>query len=327
MAKENKRKVKTKGISSPKYICSDDSDDAPFPNGLNKKRVIKKLGKELVAQDQLLEDQEDLLEQERKNICELKRLLKLEKDKNEEFAQELAKGKETISSLEGSIGALQDSYDVLQKTHKDLKVQFNALWASTLKSSSTPETIKASTSNGCERWYNVDIDALYAKSQQQNVEQIVVESCDEAIGKENDALKLEVMRLEQTVRVLEKQVKAQPSQDNRRSMVNKREKGKTVPKLAPQWQKKAIHHKKEEIENIDEKIEYAWSVFLNARRPHIKNGIGYKSGGKHNSRTNSNGKEFIKFTTGNTLHNKKQSLNITNHISYANASYISHVLP
>jgi hypothetical protein len=127
MAKENKRKVKTKGISSPKYICSDDSDDAPFPNGLNKKRVIKKLGKELVAQDQLLEDQEDLLEQERKNICELKRLLKLEKDKNEEFAQELAKGKETISSLEGSIGALQDSYDVLQKTHKDLKVQFNAL--------------------------------------------------------------------------------------------------------------------------------------------------------------------------------------------------------
>jgi septal ring factor EnvC (AmiA/AmiB activator) len=81
----------------------------------------------LVAQDQLLEDQEDLLEQERKNICELKRLLKLEKDKTEKFAQELAKDKETISSLEGSIGALQDSYDVLQKTHKDLKVQFDAL--------------------------------------------------------------------------------------------------------------------------------------------------------------------------------------------------------
>jgi hypothetical protein len=109
MAKENKRKVKTKGISSPKYISSDDSDDdddAAFPNGLNEKRVIKKLGKELVAQDQLLEDQDDLLEQERKNTCELKRLLKLDKDKNEERAQELAKGKETISSIDGSIGAL-----------------------------------------------------------------------------------------------------------------------------------------------------------------------------------------------------------------------------
>ncbi len=63
---------------------------------------------------------------------------------------------------------------------------------------------------------------------------MLVESYDEAIGKENDALKLEVMRLEQTVRVLEKQVKAQPSKDNRRSMVNKLEKGKTMPKLAPQ---------------------------------------------------------------------------------------------
>jgi hypothetical protein len=113
-------------------------------------------------------------------------------------------------------------------------VQFDALWASTPKSLNTPKTTKASTSNGCERCYNVDIDALYAKSQQQNIEQIIVESCDEAIDIENDALKLEVKRLEQKVRVLEKQVKAQPSQDNRRNMMNKLEKGKTMSKLAPQ---------------------------------------------------------------------------------------------
>jgi hypothetical protein len=56
----------------------------------------------LVAQDQLLEYQEDLLEQERKNTCELKRLLKLEKDKKDELIQ----GKETISSIEGSIVTL-----------------------------------------------------------------------------------------------------------------------------------------------------------------------------------------------------------------------------
>jgi hypothetical protein len=120
MSKENKCKVKIKSISSPKYVSSDDSDDddAPFPNGLNEKRVIKKVGKELVVWDQLLDDQDDLLEQERKNTCELKRLLKRENDKNEE----LAKGNETISSLEGSIGTLQDSYVVLQKTHKDLEV-------------------------------------------------------------------------------------------------------------------------------------------------------------------------------------------------------------
>ncbi len=91
---------------------------------------------------------------------------------------------------------------------------------------------------------------------------------------------------------------------------------------------KPTHHKKEERTNIDEKIEYARSVFLNARRPHIKNDIGYKSGDKHNSRVNSNGKEFIKFTKGNSHQEKKQSLNSTNHVSYAsnaNASYVSHM--
>jgi hypothetical protein len=100
--------------------------------------------------------------------------------------------------------------------------------------------------------------------------------------------------------VLEKQAKAQPSQDNRRNMVNNLEKGRTVHKLAPQQQMKHTHHKKEERANIYEKIEYARSVFLNARRPHIKNDIGYKSGDKHNSKVNLNDKEFINFTKGNT---------------------------
>jgi hypothetical protein len=79
--------------------------------------------------------------------------------------------------------------------------------------------------------------------------------------------------LEQKVKILEKQVKAQLSQDNRRNMLNKLEKGKTVPKFAPRQQKRPTHHKKEERVNIDEKIEYARSVFLNVRRPHIKNSI------------------------------------------------------
>jgi hypothetical protein len=98
-----------------------------------------------------------------------------------------------------------------------------------------------------------------------------------------------------------------------------------VPKLAPQQQKIPIHHKKVERVNIDEKIEYAQSVFLNARMSHIKNGIGYKSGDKHNLRIYTNNKEFIKFTKGNTYQDKKQILNNTNHTSYANASYVSHM--
>jgi hypothetical protein len=178
---------------------------------------------------------------------------------------------------------------------------------------------------GCERCYNIDIDALCAQSQHSNVEQVLLESCDEDIGKENDNLKLEVKRLEQKVNMLEKQVKVQPSQDNYRNMVNTLENGRIVPMLAPQQGKKPTHHKKEEKANIDEKIEYERTVFLNARRPHIKNGIGYKSGGKHNLRVNSNGKEFFKLTKGNSHQDKKQSINNANHVSYTSASYVSHM--
>jgi hypothetical protein len=54
-------------------------------------------------------------------------LLRVEKEKNENLDQKLAESKETKSSLKSSSDAFQDSYDVLQKTHNDLKVQFDAL--------------------------------------------------------------------------------------------------------------------------------------------------------------------------------------------------------
>jgi hypothetical protein len=65
------------------------------------------------------------------------------------------------------------------------------------------------------------------------------------------------------------------------------------------------------------------SAYLTARRPHIKNDIGYKMGDKHNSRVNNNGKQFIKFTKGNS-HQVKQDNKVTNHVSNvnANASYM-----
>jgi hypothetical protein len=60
----------------------------------------------------------------------------------------------------------------------------------------------------------------------------------------------------------------QTSQDNNNNMVKKLEKGKPAPKIASQPPKKQVQKEK------DEKVEYARSVFLNARRPHIKSGIG-----------------------------------------------------
>jgi hypothetical protein len=74
-------------------------------------------------------------------------------------------------------------------------------------------------------------------------------------------------------------------------------------------------------------VEYARIVFLNARRPHIKSGIRFKNGDKHNSRVNTNGQEFIKFTKANVQQEKKQSIKTTNnaYYSYTNASHVSHM--
>jgi hypothetical protein len=71
--------------------------------------------------------QEEILVEERKSNEELKKLLPLENGKVEKLDQEFAQNMETTSSLKSSIGALRDQHGVLQKTHQDLEVQFDAL--------------------------------------------------------------------------------------------------------------------------------------------------------------------------------------------------------
>jgi hypothetical protein len=126
---------------SPKYVSSDedtlsnDDDNAasdyvkPLPNEFykNPNAMIKGLMKQVRVRDELIEEQEKLLVQERKNNEELKKLLALEKGKVEKLDQEFAQSKEATSSLKSSIGVLQDQHDVLQKTYLDLEVQFDAL--------------------------------------------------------------------------------------------------------------------------------------------------------------------------------------------------------
>jgi hypothetical protein len=103
--------------------------------------------------------------------------------------------------------------------------------------------------------------------------------------------------------------------------VKKLQKGKTVPKIASQPSKKQVQNEK------DEKVEYARSVFLNARRAHIKSGIDNKNGDKHNSTVNTKDQEFIKFTKANIQQEKKQNIKTINNASYlyTNASHVSHM--
>jgi hypothetical protein len=71
--------------------------------------------------------------------------------------------------------------------------------SSSSKTSSDPKAPQASTSKGCERCYNIDINVPCS-----NIEKVLVETCNEAIGQENDHLKREVKRLELEVKKLKK---------------------------------------------------------------------------------------------------------------------------
>jgi hypothetical protein len=79
MAKESKKKVKSKAFPSPKYVtndedtlsndnyaCSDDDDSLSSELVKNPNAMIKGLMKQVGDRDELLEQQEELLIQERK---------------------------------------------------------------------------------------------------------------------------------------------------------------------------------------------------------------------------------------------------------------------
>jgi hypothetical protein len=85
MAKESKKNIKSKASSSPKYVTSDEDtlssdnyassdDDDSLPTELMKKpnAMINGLMKQVGARDEILEQQEELLVQERKISEELK---------------------------------------------------------------------------------------------------------------------------------------------------------------------------------------------------------------------------------------------------------------
>jgi hypothetical protein len=82
-------------------------------------------------------------------------------------------------------------------------------------------------------------------------------------------------------------------------MMNKLENESNITKQASQPSNKDQPLKKQQKTIEKEKLEYARSAYMNVRRPHIKSGIGYKTGNQHNTRVNIKGQEFIKFTKTN----------------------------
>jgi hypothetical protein len=103
MTKESKKKVKSKS-SPPKYVSSDDEldssdeedkDEETLLNVMckNPKERMKGLLKEIGIHDELLDQQEKLLVQERESNQELKKVLKLDKEKMRSLIKNLCKAR------------------------------------------------------------------------------------------------------------------------------------------------------------------------------------------------------------------------------------------
>ena len=63
----------------------------------------------------------------------------------------------------------------------------------------------------------------------------------------------------------------------------------------------------------ESKAKYARGAYTNSRSPHIKDGISYPHGIKHNARETKNGKDIIKFTKGEILNKKQEKGKTINH--------------
>jgi hypothetical protein len=232
MAKGKKKKKPTKDERE------EEEYDLDFDK-LSKKDMIKikSLFERLQEQELLLEQQEEYLIY---NIKDLKTLNKEhEKLKNshifligkhENLEKQYACAtnvsycvdplEKKNANLKGQLEVLTSHHVKMQKDYKMLKCSHEDLQDAHVMLQVSNEVVVTSVKHfqshtqECTCLPNFVIlicaNACCSQSPQLNVEQINVDSCDDLTTEENDILKLEVKRLEQKVKMLEKQAKVRP---------------------------------------------------------------------------------------------------------------------
>ena len=121
-----------------------------------------------------------------------------------------------------SHGKLMDSHLMLEIAHEVVVTMVKSYQPHTHKCTCTQVPFILSCANNC----------CYQASQP-SVEHVLVEICDDSITKENEELKEEVERLKRDMIQLKGKCNAQPSQDNRKDMVKKLEKGSNEACIKP----------------------------------------------------------------------------------------------
>jgi len=138
------------------------------------------------------------------------------------------------ASLATNFEDLMCKFKLLSKEHEELKLKFESIndTNDSLEMKQTiPCAIPISRVDASTSCIDLIDDSCSNPCNEKCYENVVVESCDDLIAKENDELKQEVERLMKDLyRLKDKGIESnvQPSQDNREDMVKKLEKGSTV---------------------------------------------------------------------------------------------------
>nr|ABF97186.1 retrotransposon protein, putative, unclassified [Oryza sativa Japonica Group] len=167
---------------------------------------LAKLMRALDSKEQSLERQEELLILEKKRNLTLEESLAKKCAKNEQLANELNLANGSSASLRDVNETLQEKFANLDKSHKDLEVRFDTRWNSTSQPNVVSNSSNPSTSNGCARCFNIDLNS-YAT----NIDAM------QALKKENERLgtlvKYGCMKTYHSKDALYKTITAHPNKD------------------------------------------------------------------------------------------------------------------
>ncbi|BAH95146.1 Os11g0205200 [Oryza sativa Japonica Group] len=160
--------------------------------------------RQMVKNATMIKNQEVALKKKR-NLA-LEESLAKECAKNEQLANELNLANGSLASLRDVNETLQEKFVNLDKSHKDLEVQFDTLWNSTSQPNVVSNSSNPSTSNGYARCYNIDLNSCGT-----NIDAM------QALKKENERLgtlvKYGCMKTYHSKDALYKTITAHPNKD------------------------------------------------------------------------------------------------------------------
>ena len=102
---------------------------------------------------------EESLAKEKDKIEKLTTDLSLANDSNVRMSKDHTLTKDSLASLKNAHSELQERHSRLEDINKDLEVSYSTLWENTKSSSKAKLDSNASTSKGCSKCYDHDINA------------------------------------------------------------------------------------------------------------------------------------------------------------------------